>query len=394
MPIASTGQLDLGAGRALQKCGTMAMSFNEASARIDPRRLKKLLGDLVDIYSPSGKEEAILRHIERYLRGYGLTPVRQEVGENRYNLVLFPQGSDEVELCFVGHVDTVAAYSLEDYSFREQGDTLFGLGTTDMKAGCAAMIEAFTVLSGAGDPFPRVGLALVVGEEEDNDGAQSLVREYSFPWAVVGEPTDLSVCLGHYGYLEVFLRTRGKRAHSSMPELGHNAIEAMLRLLLQFTEYAASAPQGLVYNLRELSGFPSGFVVPDTCEAWLDLHSPPGSSIDTFKTELDHLLQAAGGPIPHLPASIRFEASYPGYRISQERSLVVKLKQVFEQASAAWAVNDFRSHSDGNVLWSAGVDPVILGPGRLEAAHTPDESVEFNQVVRAADLYLGLARCV
>ena len=357
---------------------------------IRPERLRDLLKDLVNIYSPSGKEEEILRYVEHYLNKHGLKPIRQKVDENRFNLIIFPEGRDEVDLCFIGHLDTVTAYDLDDYGFNEDGDTVFGLGTVDMKAACAAMIEALIALTAIGSPSPPVGLALVVGEEEDGDGARTLITEYNFPWAVVGEPTDIMPCLGHYGYLEILMRTMGKKAHSSMPELGQNAIEAMLRLLIQVTDYATSSPLGLVYNIRELSGFPGGFVVPDICEAWLDLHLPPDSRIDLLKTELEQLVEEAGESISGLNIHMRFEDTHSGYRISPERALVKKLKEVYQSMSLPWKPQDFRSHSDANVLWAAGVDPIILGPGRLEAAHTPEESTSFSQVVQAAKIYLNL----
>jgi len=365
-----------------------------ATADIQPERLKKLLKDLVDIYSPSGKEEEILEFAENYLKGFGLNVKRQPVDENRYNIVVLPPKTDEVDLCFVGHLDTVTAHDLDDFGFYEEDERACGLGTTDMKAGCAAMIEAFTVLADKKGRFPSVGLALVVGEEEESDGAKTLVREYRFPWAVVAEPTNMIPCLGHYGYLEVLLRTRGKKAHSSMPELGQNAIENMLKLLLQVTEYATSVQSGLVYNIRQLSGFPGGFVVPDTCEAWLDLHLPPDSRMDVLKAELEHLVEDASKIIPELDAYIRFENTQSGYRISQDRPLVRKLRDVCKGMKVAWEAQDFRSHSDGNVLWGAGVDPIILGPGRLETAHTPEESVNFTQVVQAAQLYVNFALAV
>ena len=358
---------------------------------IEPDRLKNLVKDLVDIYSPTGKEEEVLEYAEGYLQNQGLRVTRQKVDENRFNLIVLPEKKDEMDLCFVGHLDTVTAHDLEDYGFHEEGDTIFGLGAVDMKAGCAAMMEAFTILASRGGSFPPVGLALVVGEEEESDGAKALVQEYSFPWAVVGEPTNMAACLGHYGYLEVLLRTRGKRAHSSMPELGKNAIETMLKLLLRVTEYIISVPQSLVYNIRQLSGFPGGFVVPDTCEAWLDLHLPPDLRIEDLKAELEQLVETAVENIPGLDAYLRFEDTYSGYRISPERPLVKKLREVYTKVSLQWDTQHFRSHSDANILWAAGVDPIILGPGRLEAAHTADESLSFSQVAQAARLYLNFA---
>jgi acetylornithine deacetylase len=151
---------------------------------VKPDRLRNLLRELVDIYSPSGKEEEVLEYAHDYLIKHGLMAIKQEVDENRYNLIVLPAKSDEITLCFVGHLDTVTAYDLDDYGFREEGAEVFGLGTADMKAGCAAMMEAFTVLAGRGSAFPPVSLALVIDEEEDNRGAKALVKEYNFPWAV------------------------------------------------------------------------------------------------------------------------------------------------------------------------------------------------------------------
>jgi len=361
------------------------------SKDINPERLKALLKELVDIYSPSGKEEEIMRFAADYLSRFGLEVTQQTVDENRFNVLVLPENSEEVDLCFVGHLDTVTAYDLDDYGFTEEEGKVCGLGTTDMKAGCAAMIEAFTALADNRENLPPLGLALVVGEEEESDGAKTLVREYSFPWAVVGEPTGMVPCLGHYGYLEVLLRTRGKRAHSSMPELGRNAIEPMLELLLRVTKYATSATEGLVYNIRQLYGFPGAFVVPDVCEAWLDLHQPPDSRMDMLKAELEQLVEATAETIPELDAYIRFEETYSGYRISEGRSLIKKLKKEYKKMSLPWAPQDFRSHSDGNVLWAAGTDPIILGPGSLELAHSPEECVNFDQVIQAARLYLNFA---
>jgi len=364
------------------------------SMDVQPERLKNLLKALVDIYSPSGKEEEIIEYVEVYLKDHGLPVIKQGVNENRYNLVVLPENKDELDVCFMGHLDTVTAHDLEGYGFSEEEDSIFGLGTTDMKAGCAAMIEAFTVIAERGGVLPPVGLALVVGEEEESDGAKTLVREYTFPWAVVGEPTGMVPCLGHYGYLEVLLRTRGKKAHSSLPELGQNAIETMLKLLLKVTEYITSIPKGVVYNIRQLSGFPGGFVVPDTCEAWLDLHLPPDSRVDVLKAELEQLVEEVDEGNQSLDTYIRFESTQSGYRISPKRPLVKKLKEVYKKLSLPWEPQDFRSHSDGNVLWASGVDPVILGPGRLETAHTPEESVDFRQVIQAAQLYLNFALSV
>ena len=112
-------------------------------AGIQPARLKALLKQMLDVYSPSGKEEEILDSVSTYLSGYGLHITRQEVDEHRSNLLVLPEDPEDVSLCFIGHLDTVSAYDLDEFGFREEGEAIYGLGSADMKSGCAAMIEAF-----------------------------------------------------------------------------------------------------------------------------------------------------------------------------------------------------------------------------------------------------------
>jgi len=121
---------------------------------IQPERLKNLLKELVNIYSPSGKEEEVLEYTEQYLKNQGLPVIREQVDENRYNLLVLPE-DENIDLCFVGHLDTVAAYDLDDFGFSEDEGKIYGLGTADMKAGCAAMIEAFTTLQANSKIFRR-----------------------------------------------------------------------------------------------------------------------------------------------------------------------------------------------------------------------------------------------
>ena len=53
---------------------------------IQPERLRNLLQDLIGIYSPSRKEEEVLKYPHKYLERHGLTAIKQEVDENRHNL--------------------------------------------------------------------------------------------------------------------------------------------------------------------------------------------------------------------------------------------------------------------------------------------------------------------
>jgi acetylornithine deacetylase len=354
---------------------------------VDAGRLRRLLRRLVDIYSPSGKEEEILEFCQGYLKRRGLKAVRQEVDEYRYNLLVLPE-SGQARLALVGHLDTVVAYDLENLGVEDEGERVVGLGAADMKAGCAAMIEAMVCLRERRPGLP-LALCLVVGEEEDGDGAQALADEHRFPWAVIGEPTELRPCTGHYGYVEAQVVTRGRRRHASLANSQQNPIQAMLDLLLRLSRHMASRPE-MAYNIRDLRSAPEGFVVPELCEAWLDVHLPPASPLGELTRELEEVVAGARRENASLEAELKLFGLFAGYQLSEKEPLLQELARICQSRGLAHAPRAFQSHSDANLLWAAGIKPLLLGPGSLEQAHAPNEWVEFEQVRQAAELYQEL----
>lgn len=357
--------------------------------KVDRERLRRLLEQLIDIYSPSGKEEEIVDFLADYLDAHGLPVVRQSVDERRENLIVTPPGG-QPKLALVAHVDTVPAYDLDDYASRMEGERISGLGAADMKGGLAAMVEAFVVLAKAERLAPSVALCLVVGEEEYGDGAGQLVDEVRFPWAIVGEPTELTPCLAHDGYLEIELSTRGTRMHASLAERGQTAIAVMLSLVQGISAHIDGKRPELVYNIRDLYSAGAGFVVPERCEASLDIHLPPGSGVGVVVAELEAIADELRQQAPAVEVELRVETVDAGYEIPESGPLVAALKAVHTDSSLPWSPGVFRSHSDANRLWSAGVRSVVLGPGSLRYAHVPEESVAFEEVRAAARIYLGV----
>jgi acetylornithine deacetylase len=357
--------------------------------QIQPRRLRRLLRRLVDIYSPSGKEEDVLLYVYGFMKRHHIPVVRQFVDDSRYNLVVMPPGID-VQVAFIGHLDTVVAYDLDRYGYQESEDQVTGLGTADMKSGCAAMVEAFISVWENGFNRLPVALALVVGEEEEGDGTERLMEDFYFPWAVVAEPTDLRPCLSHYGYLEIQICTRGKRLHASLADRTHNPVENMLNVLMKISRYMVDRrPEG-VYNIRDLLSSHVGFAVPDWCEAWLDVHLPPHSPIGDVSLELEQIVEGIRKANPQNNAAIRFVTVHDGYELPEKGPVVEAVQNLFKMRSLSWTPQSFSSHSDANRLWISGVKPILLGPGQLHMAHAPEESVSFKQVQWAAEFYRDL----
>ena len=355
---------------------------------IRPDRLYRLLSDIINIYSPSGKEGELVSYLEGYAHSAGLPLIRQNVEEERDNLLYLPD-EEYPQVLFTGHIDTVPPFDYENYKFYDENGEISGLGAADMKGGCAALIEAFLSFREIYGPRIPAALALVVGEEETGDGILRLLEDYHFTWALVGEPTDLQPCPIHYGYMEVQLSTSGKRVHASMANSEHNAIRDMLRLLMRIAEHLDSRGD-IIFNIRDVNSSYAGFAVPDRCEARVDIHFPPQYPVGELTVELDELIsQNLTGKLK-LEDILMYSLIHPGYQLPEKGFLPDTIKRIYRRRKMSWNPGAFRSDSDANLLWMAGVKPVILGPGQLSKAHTQDESISFQQVITASEIYFDL----
>jgi acetylornithine deacetylase len=195
----------------------------------------------------------------------------------------------------------------------------------------------------------------------------------------------------HYSYLEMQLNARGRRYHASLAKKGSNPVEVMLRLLLRLSRYMEKERSEAVYNIRDLFSSGGGFVVPDGCEAWVDVHLPPSAPLADITVEIEELMAKEKEIHPFVEILVRFSTVHSGYKLPEKGEVVDALKGAFMQQGLGWEPLAFPSHSDANQLWTAGVKPIILGCGQLESAHSPQEWVSFNQVCTAAEIYYGLA---
>ncbi|MGD9939463.1 MAG: M20 family metallopeptidase, partial [Clostridia bacterium] len=348
---------------------------------MNPSRLQTLFRDLVDAYTPTGKEQEAIGILQAFFGKAGIPTILQQVDEDRSNLLVFPEGGQEPALLFLCHVDTVAAPDWESWYWTQHGDRIEGLGTSDMKSGCAAVAEAYvsmmeqrtnppsSVPAGGTTGSPPIALAFVVGEEEDGAGTARLMEDWRFPMAVVAEPTDLRPCFSHYGYVEAKVLAQGRRVHASVAPLGVSPVAELLRFLLAAIEHFKGRGDGVIYNYRDLSSSPSGFAVPDWCEAWVDLHLPPEVAPAPLIYDLEELLEAQKQERTNLDARLSFTTVHEGYDLPARGSFWDGAKESFRIAGLPFQPDSFRSHSDASLLWRDGTRAMILGPGRLEEAH-------------------------
>ena len=366
---------------------------------LDEARLVELLIESVEQYSPSFAEEPAMEVFAARLAESGISYLRQPVAEaggpiadHRANLII-ELGPQPASFMWVGHVDTVPIVDEEEQRIHQEGDILHGLGTADMKSGCAAIVEALIALVKSGIPLKRgLIIALVVGEEETGDGSEALLATRTAPLTVIGEPTGLLACVDHYSYYECRLRVRGTRAHAALPEIGASAIHAMLEWMRHILETGNERyfSRGLSVNTREINGGAGHFMVAEQCEAVINIHAPPDMPISTIEELIEETRLKALATHPGCELVFENQFWAEGYSNRAEEPRLEPLHRAYEVTGLDWHPTAFRSHSDGSLFHQKGSVTVICGPGRLEVAHTRGEHVSLEETRRAARLYTAL----
>ena len=376
-----------------------------ALANLDDRTLVQLTQELVRMRSinPPGDEAAVATYVAERLERAGMfadTVPHEEAG--RASVVGGLRGTGErPALLFSGHLDTVPAGDnwQHDILAAEVSDgKIWGLGSTDMKSGVAAMLVAMEAIRRTGVSLQGDLLfAGTAGEEVDSMGAQRLVQQqklHNVGFMVIGEPTTNRVFTAEKGVLWLELYTKGQTAHGSMPHLGVNAIMHMNKLLQALA--AANIPYqkppllgDFTMNVATITGGVKTNVVPDACRVTIDTRTVIGQDhqqiLDTVRQLIDHLcaedatFHAEVHTITErVPLDIPFDDA-------QVQAFVRVRDQVTGQSSVPTAAT---YATDGSVFVPAYHAPmVICGPGLPEKAHQPDEYVEIARLSEAARIY-------
>ena len=336
---------------------------------IDPIALTR---QLVDLESTTYHEGRCGAFLHEYLLGLGYNVEKQTVEQpelartpgggtgDRFNLYATMPGTSPT-ITLSTHFDTVPPY----FGSSEDDTYVYGRGSCDAKGILASQVAAAEKLHKGGVP---VGLLYVVGEERDSAGAKvANLNGHGSRYLINGEPTENRLALATKGALRVELRATGKMAHSAYPELGDSAIEKLVHVLHDLL--AADLPVDpeigpSTLNIGIVSGGRAPNVIPDAAEAHL-LIRLIGPSAEV-KTVVERIV--AG----------RVEVAYS-----------LDLKTVRMKRMAGWETMIAKYATDISSLTAWG-EPMLLGPGTIAVAHTPDEKVLKSELLGAVDKYAEL----
>lgn len=330
-----------------------------------------LLSELLNIASPTFKEDACRSFIEQWLDANVPECVIHKV--NNSLLVEMNAKNDGPTIALVGHIDTVPDF-FKPYTLDDQ---LFGSGASDMKGGVAA----FLTLYKQNTQWKNVNLTLIIYDREEgtalsDNGLFHAIR--SFPdffndvdLAIVGEPTDGAVQVGCLGSLHANITVKGKACHSARPWQGKNALYEALPLVSYFsdlepvTDTIFGVDFKTVFQITESQSERGRTSVPGEWRANINMRFSPSIEPDQAVDMLNQHIVRSGVKDCNLSIADIADA---GTVIENELfSSVVQLIGGQTEAKQAW--------TDVAQLSKLGIPAFNYGPGLQAQAHQANEYI-------------------
>jgi acetylornithine deacetylase len=374
-----------------------------------PDRTIKLLRELVSIDSvnpslvPGGSGENEIAHaILNVMRTAGLDVEITEVAPGRPNVVAVLEGRGPGRsLMLCGHTDTVGVQGMESpFDPVERDGQLYGRGSQDMKGGVAAMLCAAADLASSGGlSSGRLIVAAIADEEHGSLGAQALVKDWRADGAVVTEPTDLKVAVGHKGFSWIEITTEGRAAHGSRPHEGRDAIFRMGRVLGRLEKLdcelqqrrphpiqgTASLHASIVGGGRELSTY------PDHCVLQVERRTTSEEPDGVALVEIQTMLAALKLEDQEFGYSTRLILDRPPFETPAQHELPQLLLEAVRRIGRKTDRGGVSFWTDAAFLSAAGIPTVVFGPGG-NGLHSLNEYVRVAEVLACRDALIELAR--
>jgi acetylornithine deacetylase len=318
---------------------------------------------LIDIESITGNEGPVGHFLARELQALGYDVERTVAEGERANLFATVPEQPHPTVVFSTHMDTVPPF----IPSAEDADRIYGRGSCDAKGIIAAQISAAERLRQQGS---YVGLLFLVGEERDSLGAKvANQRPKGSKFLINGEPTENKIAIASKGALRVELTATGRMAHSAYPELGESAIDKLVEALSRLR--AMKLPSDPAFgpctmNIGVIEGGRAPNVIPDHAHALL-LYRLIGPS--------EQLRREIVAAVDNLA------------RVDFTLEILFQRLRTFEGLPRMVAA--FTTDIPALQNWG---QPLLVGPGSIQVAHTENEHIEKRQLADAIDLYCSIAR--
>ncbi|MGH2543062.1 MAG: YgeY family selenium metabolism-linked hydrolase [Ardenticatenaceae bacterium] len=317
-------------------------------------------------------------------------------------------------LVYDSHIDTVGigdpeAWEWDPFEGKVEEGRFYARGACDEKGSTPGMIYGLAWAHELGLLEGWRGVYFGNMEEWcDGIAPHALVEHEGLKpdFVVIGEPTKMGIYRGHKGRVEMQLFARGKSAHAAANQLGDNAIYKLLPVIAGIRDLNDRLPtddflgQGRITVTKIAVETPSINAVPDLAVLTIDRRLTWGEEEEDAIGEVEGLIPNAERDKVQVKMMRYAEPSYtgfvfpvdkyfPAWQVPESDPIVQAGRRSYE---ALWGrpthVGKWNFSTNG-IYWNgkAGIPAIGFGPGEEETAHTTNDSVLLDDVVRAAAWY-------
>ena len=363
----------------------------------------KWLSRLVQIPSvnplhSSGKTEIagegrIAAEIAQWFRDLGGETTVEIAAPERPNVYGIWRGSSNRWVAVDVHTDTVGVAQMPGNPFS--GDIhdgkVWGRGAVDDKASLATILAVLEIMQAKHiTPEANIVIGATVDEEEGGPGPRKfaawLKQNGILADLVVAEPTGCAPCYGHKGAVRCTYTTHGVATHTSQPELGRNAISAMIPVIqaleAEHTRLCACPPSATgraTLTVSMIHGGRAFNIVPDACTISVDRRVVAGERATDVARQLEEIVRAASPAPVDIQQSLCENAFYQ----PADSEIVQQFSAWSGQSPITVPYGSNAFAYGGGVVKSC----VVLGPGSIDQAHGAEEWVEIKQLETLAGIY-------
>ena len=348
-------------------------------------------------------ESAIARVLAEVLRDWGFRVDVQEAAPGRPNVIARVGTAGARSLMFNGHLDVVGIDGMThpawgDDSVGDRG-RIYGRGSSDMKAGVAAMCAA-AVRAADASLDGEIIVTAVADEEYESIGTRAVLeRGVRADAAIVGEPTRLAIMPAHLGFVWIDITTHGRAAHGSRWDLGVDAIRHAGLILAEIDRIDADE---LPKHSHPLLGRPSVHAslieggtgmstYPDRCTVRIERRTIPGETPESVRRELADACARVAARRPAVRADVAVTFSQAPSDVAVDAPIVRALGDAIRERGEAVRVEGMTAWTDAALLNAAGIPAICFGPGDIGLAHAAEEYVVIDEIERATNILAQLA---
>ncbi|MGL4362840.1 MAG: ArgE/DapE family deacylase [Carnobacterium maltaromaticum] len=367
----------------------------------------KLLQDIIKIDSTNDNEKEVANYLEKVFLEHGISSKQLDYTNGRSSLIT-EIGSGAKTLSFSGHMDVVSAgdetqWTYAPFSGLEIDGKVYGRGATDMKGGLAAMVVAMLELLEERDLNGKIRLLATAGEEVGLYGAKQLTEEgYTdgLSAMIIGEPTQNNIVYAHKGVYTYKVVSEGISAHSSMPELGVNAIDKLIVFYNQLqkelskitVENKALGP--LVHNMSLINGGVQINSVPERASLTANVRTIPEFNNEQMTQMLTRIIEKINSEDTSSKLLLNItQDTAPMFSEKDSRIVEIASKVAKEVTGEELPVIGVPAGTDASEFSKAKEKfPIIIfGPGN-DTPHQVDEYIEVDNYLEMIDIYKKIAK--